>query len=154
MIRRTTRPTRTDTLFPCATRFRSARVGQEFAVIADQAARRAAEGDARLAAARRAHVGQVGLADLHLLDDRAAMLVVDVDDDGFIGFGALAGLVLAIKDARAADAELKAFAAHRFDEPAELKLAAARDFKAVLVGAFGDVTRALGFGFAVRAVAT
>src|SRR3546814_1608386 len=110
MIRRTTRPTRTDTLFPCATRFRSARVGQEFAVIADQAARRAAEGDARLAAARRAHVGKVGLADLHLLDDRAAMLVVDVDDDGFIGFGALAGLVLAIKDARAADAEFEAFA--------------------------------------------
>src|SRR3546814_5509438 len=97
MIRRTTRPTRTDTLFPCATRFRSARVGQEFAVIADQAARRAAEGDARLAAARRAHVGKVGLADLHLLDDRAAMLVVDVDDDGFIGFGALACLVLAIR---------------------------------------------------------
>src|SRR3546814_19422995 len=66
------------------------------------------------------------------------MFVVDVDDDGFIRFGALAGLVLAIKDARAADAELKAFAAHRLDEHAELQLAAARDFEAVLVGAFGD----------------
>ncbi len=64
-------------------------------MIADQAARRAAEGDARLAAARRTHVGQVGLANLHLLDDRAAMFVVDVDDDGFIRFGALAGLVFA-----------------------------------------------------------
>src|SRR3546814_12933788 len=81
------------------------------------------------------------------------MLVVDVDDDGFIGFGALAGLVLAIKDARAADAEFKAFAVHRFDEHAELKLAAARDFNADLVGASGDADRDLGFGFAVHAVA-
>src|SRR3546814_19203233 len=86
-------------------------------------------------------------------DLRAAMLVVDVDDDGFIGFGALACLVPAIKDARAADAEFKAFAAHRFDEHAELKFAAARDFKAVLVGAFGDADRDIGFAFAVQAVA-
>src|SRR5690606_37424599 len=88
----------------------AARVGQEFAVIADQAARRAREGDARLAAARRAHVGEVGLADLHLLDDRARMFVVDVDDDGFIWFGALDVLVLAIENLRAADAEFEAFA--------------------------------------------
>src|SRR3546814_16594189 len=49
-------------------------------VIADQAARRAAEGDARLAAARRTHIGEVGLADLHLFDHRARMFVVDVED--------------------------------------------------------------------------
>src|SRR3546814_18816150 len=74
-------------------------------------------------------------------------------DLGFIRFGALAGLVFAIKDARAADAELKAFAAHRLDEHAELQPAAARDFEAVLVGAFGDAARDIGFGFAVQAVA-
>src|SRR3546814_18671776 len=85
-------------------------------MIADQAAARPAEGDARLAAARGAHVGEFGLADLHLLDDRARMFVVDVDDDGFIGFGALTALVGLEQHARAADPEFEALAANRFDQ--------------------------------------
>src|SRR3546814_10787521 len=103
-------------------------------VIADQAARRAAEGDARLAAARRTHIGEVGLADLHLFDHRARMFVVDVDDHGFIGFGALAVRILAIEDTRTADAEFEAFAAHRLDQHPELKLAAPRDLETVTIG--------------------
>src|SRR3546814_19472198 len=108
-------------------------------------ARRAAEGDARLAAARRAHVGQLGLADLHFLDDRARMLVVDVDDDGFIGFGARAALVLAIEDTGAADAEFETLAAHRLDQHAELKPAAPRALEPVLFGAFGYADPTVGF---------
>src|SRR3546814_20661404 len=44
----------------------AAGVGQKFAVIADQAARRAAEGDARLAAARRTHIGEVEIGRAHV----------------------------------------------------------------------------------------
>src|SRR3546814_19211182 len=72
------------------------------------------------------------------------MLVVDVDDDGFIGFGARAALVLAIEDTGAADAEFETLAAHRLDQHAELKLAATRDLETVLVGAFGDADRNVG----------
>src|SRR3546814_12861891 len=72
------------------------------------------------------------------------MLVVDVDDDGFIGFGARAALVLAIEDTGAADAEFETLAAHRLDQHAELKLAPPRDLDTVLVGPFGDADRTVG----------
>ena len=65
----------------------------------------------------------------------------------------LAVLVLAEQHARAADAELEAFAAHRLDQHAELKLAAAGDFEAVLVGASVTLIATLRFGFAEQAVA-
>ncbi|MCI1754667.1 MAG: hypothetical protein LKM31_01960 [Sphingobium sp.] len=68
---------------------------------------------------------------------RAGIFVVDVDDDGFIGLGARP-FRRAEQHARAADAELEAFAAHRLDEHAKLQFAAPGDFEAVLVGAFGD----------------
>ena len=110
----------------------AARVGEELAMIADQAARRGGEGQPRLAAARRAHVGHLALALRHLLDDRARMLVVDVDDDRLIGLLAAVGAV-AEEDARAADRKLEALAPHRLDQHAELELAAAGDLEGVLV---------------------
>src|SRR3546814_4961674 len=81
------------------------------------------------------------------------MLVVDVDDDGFIGFGARAALVLAIEDTGAADAEFETLAAHRLDQHAELTLAAPRDLETVLVGAFGDAARNVGLRLPQQPVA-
>ena len=52
-----------------------------------------------------------------------------------------AALVLAEEDARAADAQLEAFAAHGLDKHAKLEFAAAGDFEAVLVGTLGDADR-------------
>src|SRR3546814_4233842 len=74
---------------------RAARVGQEFAVIADQPARRRREGDPGLAAARWPHVGEFRLPHRHLFDDGAGMLLVHVDDDGFIRFFAPAAFAFA-----------------------------------------------------------
>ena len=54
-------------------------------MIADEAAAGRAEGQAGLAAAGRAHVGHLGLAQRHLVDDRAGEFVVDVDDHRLVG---------------------------------------------------------------------
>ena len=70
----------------------AAGVGQELALIADQAARRRAEGDAGLAAAGGTHVVQLGLALAELLDDDAGVFVVDVDCDFLDRLQPLAGL--------------------------------------------------------------
>src|SRR3546814_14695735 len=103
MIRRPPRSTRTDTLVPYTTLFRSAvrtardlalvgavlleravhdaraaRVGQEFAVLADQPARRRREGDPGLAAARQPHVVELRLPHRHLFDDGPGMHLVHV----------------------------------------------------------------------------
>ena len=128
-------------------------IGQEFTVIADQAARRGREGDAGLAAARGAHVGHFRLAQGHLVDDRARVLIVHVDHDGFIRLGALAVFVFAEQHARAADAQFKALAAHRFDQHAQLQFAAASHVEAVLVGGFGNADRDIRFRFAHQAIA-
>ena len=79
-------------------------------MVADQAAARRREGQAGLAAARRAHVGHLGLAHRHLVDDGAAEFVVDVDDDRLVRLLAAVRAV-AEQHSRAADAELEAFAA-------------------------------------------
>src|SRR4029434_668396 len=98
---------------------------QELAMITDQAARRRRKGDPCLAAARGTHVGELPLALGHLVDDGAAMPVVDIDDDGFIRL--LATLQsFAKQHPRAADRQLETLAPHRFDQHAELKLAATR----------------------------
>src|SRR5206468_11909628 len=71
----------------------AARVGEELAVIADEAAAGRAYGQARLAPARGPHVGHLGLAKRHLVDDRAGEFVVDVDDDSLIRLLAAIGTV-------------------------------------------------------------
>ena len=59
----------------------AARVGQQLALVADQAARRHVEHQALAAAAGGAHLRQVAAALGQLLHDDAGMLLVDVDDD-------------------------------------------------------------------------
>src|SRR4028119_996511 len=68
---------------------------------------RGGEGQAGLAAARGAHVGHLALPLRHLLDDGAGMLVVDVDDDGFVRLLAGAAGTVAEQHPRAADRELE-----------------------------------------------
>ena len=121
-------------------------------MVADQAARRRAESQAGLAAARRTHVGHLRLAQCHLVDDRAAELVVDVDDHGFVGLLAAVGAV-AEQHARAADRQLEAFAAQGLDEHAQLKLAATGDLEAVVVGRHGDADRYIALGLALEPLA-
>src|SRR5690606_23620301 len=130
----------------------AAGVGEELAVVADQAAARGREGDAGLAAARGAHVGHLALPLGDLLDDRAGELVVDVDDDGLVGFLA-AVRAFAVEHARATDAELEALAAHGLDQDAELQLAATGDFERVLAGALGHADGDVALGLAFQPVA-
>src|SRR6187402_928107 len=125
----------------------AAGVGEELAVVADQAAARRGEGHAGLAAARGAHVGHLALALGHLLDDRAGELVVDVDHDGLVGLLAAVRSVLE-QHPRAADRKLETLAAHGLDQHAELELAAAGDLERVLAAAFGDLDGDVAFGLA------
>src|SRR4029453_19484762 len=60
---------------------------------------------------------------------------------------------VAEKNARAADRQLEAFATERLDENAELKLAAAGDLEAVIVGGGRDSDRDIAFRFPLEAVA-
>ena len=104
-------------------------------MIADEAARRGGEGDAGLAHAAGPHFGEVGFAALHLFDDGAGMFVIHVDHDLFVRLHALAVFFLE-QHLGAADAQFEAFAAHGFDEDAQLQFTAAGDFETVLVGSF------------------
>ena len=133
---------------------RTAGVGEELALIADQAARGGDEADARLAGARGAHVLQLRLTGRQLFDDDAGELVVHVDHHVFDGLETRAGLfVLLVNHARARDGDLETFAAHAFDQHAELQFATARDFIGVLVDGFGDADGDVGLGFLQQAVA-
>ena len=130
----------------------AARVGKEFAVIADEPARRRKEAEARLAGAHGAHVLQFALAQRDLLDDDAGIGIVDIDGDFLDRLQAVAVLVLLEQHARARDRQFEAFAAHVFDQHAELQFAAAGDFESALAGLLqldGDIA----FGFAEQAVA-
>src|SRR3546814_12806972 len=132
--------TRTEPIVPYTTCFRVGVAG-ELAWMGDKAAAGRGEGEARLAAARGTHVGHLALALGHLLDDRARMLVVDVDDDRLVGLLAAIGAV-AEEDAGAADRQLEALSAHRLDKDAQLKLAAAGDLEAVIIVRGGEIGRA------------
>src|SRR5690606_36656309 len=101
----------------------SAGIGEEFAVIADQAAAGRGKGDPRLAAAGGAHVGHLAFALRDLLDHGAGEFVVDVDDDRLVRLLAALGTI-AEQHARAADREFEALAAHVLDQHAELELTA------------------------------
>uniref|UniRef100_A0A0N4ZGX7 DUF2156 domain-containing protein n=1 Tax=Parastrongyloides trichosuri TaxID=131310 RepID=A0A0N4ZGX7_PARTI len=130
---------------------RAAGVGQELALIADQRARGRHQADAGLARARRTHVLQLGLTGRQLFDDDAGELVVDVDHDVFDRLHALAGLVGLEHHARTADRDFEAFAAHAFDQNAQLQFAAAGDLEGVLLGSFGDADGDVGLGFLQQA---
>src|SRR5262249_29363748 len=95
----------------------AARVAEELALIADEAARRGKEGQALLAAARGAHVLELRFAAAHLVDDDSRVLLVDVDLHLLDRLETLAGRGVALEeDARARDRELVTLAPHRLDE--------------------------------------
>jgi len=118
----------------------AARVGQEFAVVADQAARGGVEHQASLAGARRAHVLQFALADGNLLDHDAGVGVVDVDHHFLDRLEALAGdRIVLEEDAWAANGELEASRRMVSISTPSLQLAAAGDF--VGIGGFSGRRR-------------
>src|SRR5690606_5478178 len=130
----------------------AAGVGQELAMIPDQAAARRAEGDAGLTAARWAHVGHLAFAQRDLLDDGAGEFFVHVHNDRLVRLLAAVGTI-AEQHTRPADRQLEAFAAHVLDQHAELVLAAACDFERVLAGALGYPNGNVGFRLPLQPVA-
>ena len=113
----------------------AARVRQELAMITDHAARLGAEEVMRVLPPTDGRMSVISALRMFIFsNDCARIFIVHVDDDGFVRLGLLAVFVFAEQHARAADAELEAFAAHRLDQHAELKLAAAGDFEAVAIG--------------------
>ena len=133
---------------------RAAGVGQQLALIADQAAGRRVEHQPQAVAAGRAHLDHLGLALAHLLHDDAGILLVDVDRRlprsapaarRCSSFGQ--------HDARARHRELEAFAAHGLDQDRELQFAAAGDFHRILVGGLDHAQRDVAFGLLQQAVA-
>ncbi|CDX42319.1 conserved hypothetical protein [Mesorhizobium sp. ORS 3359] len=131
----------------------AARVGQQFRLVADQAARRRMEDEALAVSAGRAQLDHLGLALRHLLHDDAGMLLVDVDDDFLDRLQQFAVLALLHDDARTRYGELEAFAAHRLDQHRKLQFAAAGHEEGVLFGRFLDLQRDIAFGLAQQAVA-
>src|SRR5690606_22776661 len=122
-----------------------------FAVIADEAARRAEEGEARLAAARGPHIGHRAFAKRKLLDDNPGKFVIDVNNDFFERLQPFPVLAGPIENAGAADRKLEAFAAHGFDENAKLQLAAAGDDIGIGFGAILNADRDVAFRFLQKA---
>ncbi len=105
----------------------AAGVGEEFALIADQSARRRIEDEPHPAAAGRPHLDHLALALGEFLHHHAGMLFVDVDHDFFDRFEPFAGCPKLEQHLRPRYRKLKTFAAHRLDQNAQLKLAAAGD---------------------------
>ena len=119
----------------------AARVGQQLAVIADEAARRRIEDEPHAAAAGGTHLDELALALGHLLHDDAGVLLVDVDQHLLDRLEQLAGRPVLKQDLRPRHGELKTFTAHGFDEDAELQFAAAGDLHRILLRRFGNPQR-------------
>ena len=108
----------------------AARVGEELAAEADEAARRDAELEADAAGAVVRHVRHAALAQRERLRDDADVVLGAVDDELLHRLVALA-VDLARDDLGLADRELEALAAHRLDEDRHLQLAAAGHLEGV-----------------------
>src|ERR1700739_1451703 len=93
----------------------SARIGQQFALIADEAASRSVEDEAQTIAAGRAHLDHIGFAFRHFLHYDAGKFLIDVDHHFFDRLQARTILALLVYNARARNAELETFAAHGLD---------------------------------------
>src|SRR5580698_8242415 len=117
----------------------AAGVGEQFALVADQAAGRCVKHQPQAIAAGGTHLDHLGLALAHLLHDDAGMLLVDVDHDFLDRLLPVAGrFVLFQHDARTRYRELEALASHGLDQDRELQFAAARYFHGILVVGLGD----------------
>ena len=131
----------------------SAGIGEKFAVIANQPARRRQEYEPRLARARRPHVLHFALALADLLDDHAGIGIVDVDCyflDGLQPFARVR--IRVVQHARPADGEFETLPPHRFDQHAELQFAAPRHFEGRFSG-LAHLDGDIAFGFAKQAIA-
>ena len=132
----------------------AARVGEQLALVADQAARRRVEHQPQAVAAGRLHLQHLGFAFGHLLHDDAGMNFVDVDDDFLDRLQLFACLrVLAQQHLRPRHRELEALAPHGLDQDAELQFAAAGDFHGILLVGFAHAQRHIAFRLAQQAVA-
>ena len=131
----------------------AARIGEQFAEIADQAARRRVEHEAQAIAARGAHFDHLALALGHFLHDDARMLLVDVDHHFLDRLEQVARFVARIEHFGTRDAEFEAFAAHRLDQDRELQFAAAGDDIGVGIGRRLDMQRDIALGLLEQAVA-
>src|SRR6185312_6441990 len=117
-------------------------IGEQFALVADQAASRRIKHQAQAVTAGGPHLDHLGLALAHLLNDDAGMLLVDVDHDFLDRLLPLAGrIVFPEHDARTRYRKLEALAAHGLDQDRELQFAAAGDFHGILVGGLGYAQR-------------
>ena len=86
------------------------------------------------AAARGAHLDQLGFALGELLHHDAGMLLIDVDHHLFDRLQDIAGRRIALEQYfRPRHRQLEAFAPHGLDQYSELQLAAARNLDRVLV---------------------
>ncbi len=105
----------------------AARIGEQFALVADQPAGRRVEHETLAAAAGGLHLHQFGLALRQLLHDDAGMLLVEVDDHFLDGLKQRAVGPAPEQHLGARHGKLEALAAHGLDQNAELQLAAAGD---------------------------
>ena len=110
----------------------AARVGEELAAQADQAAAGHAEFDAHAAIAVVVHVGDFAFARAELLHDHADEFFGNVDGQVLDRLHQLAVFFIALgDDLGLADHKLVAFAAHHFDQNGKLKFAAAKNFEGI-----------------------
>ena len=113
----------------------AARIGQQFAEIADQATRWSVEDKAQTIAAGRAHFDHIRLALGHFLHNDARIFLINVDDDFFNRLKQGIGFRIArIDDLWTRNGQLEALAAHLLDQNSQLQFAAACDFERILVG--------------------
>ena len=132
----------------------AAGIGEQFALIADQAAGGGVKYQTQAMAAGGSHLDHFGFAFAHLLHNDAGMLLVDVDNDLFDRLLPLAGgFVFLQHDAWARHGHFKALAPHGLNQDRELQFAASGNFHGIPVRRFGDAQRDIAFGLAQQPVA-
>src|SRR5690606_28545040 len=131
---------------------RTAGVAQQFSLVADQRAGGNQQADARAANAGGTHVGEFTLALGQLLNDRAGVLVIDVDDN-FLAWLEVDAVFFLEQYLAAASGQLEPFAAHLVDQHGQLQFAATGDVARIIVFTGRDADRDIAFGFAHQALA-
>ncbi len=131
----------------------AAGIGQQFSLVADEAACRSHEYEPHATAAGRLHLRHLGLALRELLHHHTGVLLVDVDDDLFDRLHELAFGIALQQYLRPRYRKLEAFAPHGLDQDAELQLAAAGDLHGILLGRLGHPQCDIAFGLAQQPLA-
>ena len=126
----------------------AAGIGEQLALVADQAARGRVEHQPHATAARGSHLGHLGFALGKLLHHDAAVLFVDVDDHFFDRLQQFAAGIAIEQHLRPRHRQLESLAPHGLDQDAELQLAAAGNLHGILLGGFADPQRDVALGLA------